>query len=103
MFNNGETIYRHGDVMLRKHESSDSFDHIPIAVEALLHKGQNNHHRIRGEFRLLEGTEKLLAVLKPTELYHEEHATIIIEPGLYKVDIQLEYDHWSEESRQVID
>jgi hypothetical protein len=100
-FNIGETVIRHGDVHIKL---SDKELDGPIIAQCLLHKGQNHHHNLRGSFRLQENESgKFLQILEPTELYHEEHKTLLIPPGKYSVDIQLEYDHWSEESRQVID
>ena len=37
------------------------------------------------------------------ELFHEEHHCIKIEPGIYRKQIVVEYDHLLEESSQVID
>lgn len=71
----------------------------------LLHKGQNHHHRLKGgAFRILgDATAKFLEVKKATKLVHEEHKPIAVPVGKYVIGIVMEYDHWSEESRQVID
>jgi hypothetical protein len=37
------------------------------------------------------------------ELRHEEHKTINLPPGEYKIGIVKEYDHFKEEAREVID
>jgi hypothetical protein len=100
-FELGQTIFRHGDVHVKV---SDKEADSPEIAQALLHKGQNHHHNLRGLFKMQENAgKKYLTILEPTELYHEEHATLLLEPGMYTVDIQIEYDHWLEESRQVID
>jgi hypothetical protein len=47
------------------------------------------------------GAERFLQVLEKTSLRHEEHAPIPIEPGIYKVVRQREYD--PEQNRMVAD
>ena len=49
-----------------------------------------------------EGT-LFLRVEKPADLVHEEHATQVVEPGLYEVGRVLEYDYLEEQMRQVRD
>jgi hypothetical protein len=52
-----------------------------------------------------ETKEKYLRVLgdKPAEVSHEEHKTIAIPPGEYRIGIVQEYDHFAEEARAVQD
>lgn len=63
-------------------------------------------HRLHdGEFQLFntnDGT-KYLRVAKETEIRHEEHNPFKIPPGDYKIGIVREYNHWENETRQVID
>lgn len=48
--------------------------------------------------------ERFLSVKKePVALSHEEHKTISIPPGNYRIGIVQEYDHFAEEARQVMD
>jgi hypothetical protein len=56
---------------------------------------------------LLEGVPeaanaRLLRVLEPVSLRHEEHGPISLEPGDYYIGIQIEYDDM-EEWRRVLD
>lgn len=88
-----------GDVLLKKKEFNLEN---PVAVDALIHKGENHQHRLRGEFRYDDKTG-MLEVLSPSILYHEEHKDIKIPAGSYQKEIVKEYDHWLEESREVID
>jgi hypothetical protein len=44
-----------------------------------------------------------LKFYKPVQLTHEEHKTLIIEPGIYKVDREREYDYFEEEINSVVD
>ena len=70
----------------------------------LIHKGNNNYHRIEGDFELYELDSKMFIIAKDNcELIHEEHKTIIMPMGIYEKGIVLEYDHFLEESREVID
>lgn len=38
-----------------------------------------------------------------TEVTHQEHGTVLVPPGVYDRSIVLEYDHFSEEAREVVD
>ena len=42
-------------------------------------------------------------VVRAADLVHEEHATQVVEPGLYEVGRVLEYDYLEEQMRQVRD
>lgn len=93
--------YQQGDVLLKK--TSKPKD-IEILETDLLHKGQAHHHRMRGKFKI--GANKngeRFVHSKGAELFHEEHKTIKIPEGFYKLDLVIEYDHFLEESRVVID
>lgn len=70
----------------------------------LFHKGDNHSHRVKGDFSIYEaGGDVFLECRNECELFHEEHSTIKIVPGVYKKRIVMEFDHLLEESRQVID
>lgn len=71
----------------------------------LLHKGIQNHHRLKGgAFQMYtDGKDRFLSVSRATKLVHEEHKPITLTKGKYKLRIVLEYDHLLEESRQVVD
>lgn len=64
-------------------------------------------HRLHGEgFQLFHNPktkEKFLRLVEPTSLKHEEHKEIKLPPGDYRIGIVREYDHFSEEARQVAD
>jgi hypothetical protein len=72
---------------------------------SLLHKGENHDHTLKGgEFKILTVEDKMfLEVKKTTTLTHIEHKHFKIPPGFYEKTIVQEYDHWTEESRNVID
>lgn len=45
----------------------------------------------------------LLAAPSGTEVTHQEHATVIVPPGIWNRSIVREYDHFTEEAREVAD
>lgn len=71
---------------------------------SLIHQGNDHKHTISGEFQLFKNGEDLfIQAKKSCKLLHKEHKTIPLPKGTYKKGIVMEYDHWLEESRQVID
>jgi hypothetical protein len=50
-----------------------------------------------------ENKERFVEILDFMDLLHQEHKSISVPPGIYKVDIVREYDHFDEEARKVID
>ena len=52
---------------------------------------------------LEEGGNLYLSAPKGAEIKHEEHHTIAVPPGTYRVGRVREYDHFAEEARQVAD
>lgn len=94
-------IYEQGDVLLFKCDKPKDIEKLDTD---LLHKGQQHHHRLRGKFKIgiqKNGTRYIHS--KGCELFHEEHKSIMLPEGFYKMGIVVEYDHQAEESRQVID
>jgi len=101
-------IYRHGDVFIEK---------IEALPKKLKKKGNNvllvgevtgHNHRLQGGVIYEEQPTKenlwlagYFQIEAPTEVTHEEHKTIILNPGIYKFHHQREYDE--QEERVVID
>lgn len=101
-FQTGDTIIRHGDVLLKKTDDM-SIEGLDIAQQ-VLHQGLNHKHILSGKFRYeVRDGKTYVQVIEPSELSHEEHRTLLLPTGTYLMDIEREYDHWEEESRQVID
>jgi hypothetical protein len=70
----------------------------------LLHKGENHHHRISGKATIYEKDGVRFVVAEgTTKLVHEEHKPITLKKGSYRLAFVQEYDHFLEESRNVID
>lgn len=42
-------------------------------------------------------------IAKQVDLLHEEHNPVSLDPGIYRFGRVQEYDHFSEEARQVVD
>jgi hypothetical protein len=45
----------------------------------------------------------MLAAPSGTEVTHQEHHTVLVPPGNYDRTIVQEYDHFTEEAREVVD
>jgi hypothetical protein len=98
-------MYRHGDVFL------EATDRIPGGAKKLPHcvlaegEATGHTHRILepGAAELFEsGPERFLRVLlKEASLVHQEHATIKLKAGTYRVWFQREYS--PQEIRRVVD
>lgn len=95
-------FWQTGDILYKE------IDTIPVnSLELhgnLVHLGNDHRHTIEGEFKLYsKEKEMFIECAGDCELKHEEHKPIIIPKGFYKKEIVKEYDHWLEESREVID
>lgn len=95
------TYFQQGDVLLKSLNQKPT-DVLKLETD-LLHKGQAHHHRLRGKFQIAEKDGKRFVHSKGCELFHEEHKTIKIPEGFFEMDLVLEFDHFLEESRIVID
>lgn len=110
--------YRQGDVGLAPLDSQDipqDLDFKPTQHVVLAEGEQTGHaHTITldapgeeidgGEFPMQMATKDgvmYLRIAEPLPLKHQEHATIVVEPGTYKVQRQREYS--PEEIRTVAD
>ena len=89
-----------GDVLLKEHRLEENLK--PINTD-LLHKGEQHHHTLSGDFNIFEKEGIRYLDSRGCNLNHEEHKTIKIPKGFYKLEFVQEYDHFLEESRAVID
>ena len=95
--------YQQGDVAIKPAKLSKSLKETGslVLIESAV---TNNTHSVYGAVRVLsDGKIKFLDAAEPFELRHQEHKTLTIPEGTYRVDAILEYDHWAEESRAVAD
>ncbi len=100
----------HGDVILFCEESlPQGFAEMNSVYDATLADGEATHHYHRlfeGEFELKECQKtkaRWLKVVEPCHLRHQEHKEITVNPGVYRIDIQREYDPFEKLTRRVID
>ena len=103
-------IRRHGDLLIKTKSDFSIPKSVKMKSVKILHKGENHDHYfskgevVQGE---LDG-RKVIRVKKDAIISHgrgssSEHESKPIPKGDYWVEIQTEYDHLLEESRQVID
>lgn len=100
----------HGDVVLYcESKLPDDFESMPKVEDSALAYGEATghiHKLVSGDFDLRECPKtkvKHLKVVKPTMLKHQEHRPIEINPGVYRIGIQREYDPISKKIREVAD
>ena len=94
-----------GDVILEK---VNDVEGVKIKHNGVLMEGEvtGHAHRIVDiagvEFYNKDGL-LYLKTNKPIDVVHEEHGTITVDPGIYKIRKVREYDHFDEEAREVRD
>lgn len=99
---------RQGDLLLKKVKS------LPKKAE-LMSKGRDYvlaYGEHTGHKHVLKGSGfnihifddvRFLEILRVTPLIHEEHREIVVEPGIYELGQEREYDYFLMESRGVED
>lgn len=97
-------LIQQGDVLIKnaKEIKGKKLNHKTLA------KGEatGHHHTItEGDVELYEHEGTLFLKVKSDEatLTHQEHAAVVIPQGEYEIGIVREYDHFSEEAREVQD
>lgn len=96
-FQTGDVLYFKSDVTLVPKD----FKKIK---SNLIHQGQNHQHIIKGDFNLfVKDNEMFIQANKQCSLEHGEHKPIKLPKGLYKKKVVVEFDHFLNESREVID
>lgn len=99
-------IFRHGDVLLKQIKelpkgSKILKDKVLAYGEVTGHKHQFADPKLID--RYTDGDSLYLQVYQPVPLNHEEHNTLIIDPGIYEQITEREYDPFLESIRTVID
>jgi hypothetical protein len=94
------SYYQHGDVLLKEAELPKEAKKVKTNV---LHKGLNHTHNLTGKFQVYSCEQDIYLVSSGCNVVHGEHKPIAILKGVYKKSIVVEYDHFKEESREVID
>lgn len=99
----------HGDVIIKCIEMPTNFESLPKWHDNKLALGEHTGHchaLVDGDFDLRfcpETKAKMLKIITPSTLKHQEHAPVVIPPGIYRIEIQKEYDHFEKISREVAD
>jgi hypothetical protein len=103
-------IRRHGDVLIKTNKEFSIPKGLKLKPIKILHKGENHDHYFsKGDVVVGEKDGKrMIRVKKSAIISHgrgasSEHESKPVPVGDYWVEIQTEYDHLLEESRQVID
>jgi len=96
-------MYRQGDVLVRKIEK------LPKKVRKLeediivMGEATGHAHRIQNGTLFLSGSTMYLQADAGATLVHEEHAPIELDPGIYEVVRQREFDPITQRDPWVVD
>jgi len=81
-------VYRQGDVILEQVEISQHDLDLYAKLESnkLEIRSENGHSHVMNSIKLYRyHIGQVVVVEKPTPLVHEQHPTLIIEPGVYRI------------------
>lgn len=88
-------MYRHGDLLIVRMTEEINKEH--KREDKVLAEGEvtGHHHRLQGNATIYGKQDGIqyVEIVDPTKLVHEEHATIDLMPGNYKVFRQREYNY----------
>lgn len=97
-------VYRHGDILLKRVTKPKGQFKTKKNYVVALGEHTGHKHQLDGEVGLLEREAiRYLDFVKPTPLKHEEHKTLVIEPGTYEVIHEREFDYFQNEIAKVQD
>lgn len=110
IFNKTHKNVRHGDLVFSRIEKEIKGKKTTKSVVLAEGEFTGHSHQLRpqegGSIIFLEpepGVKEFEVVGAPAILTHEEHKPITFNPGKYRVEIQEEYDYFTQEMRQVRD
>ena len=91
-----QTQQRQGDVLLVPATLPEGAKQVESKGDVILAYGEvtGHAHRIKESTKVRmwsAGAERFLQVMDAVALIHEEHATVTIPPGIYKLPQQVEY------------
>ena len=96
----------HGDVTLVKiNELPKGLNQIKFVKDFVLERGEGVHtHIVKDECELFEKDGVIyLKADEQIRLDHEEHGVQVLEPGIYRKEMERNFDYEEMEARQVID
>lgn len=101
--------YRHGDLFFSSIKKIEG-EEIKHDGKFVLAYGEHSGHKhvitaTKGTVRIFKDLtgQYCIDVSDEAEMTHEEHKTITIKKGTYKINNEREYDYWLLESNKVID
>ena len=95
---------RHGDLMIKRVDLIPSDAKQTDNMTLALGEATGHHHTLQGNCQVYQqGETKFVKAESDTVLTHQEHDTVKIENGLYKVDIEQEYDPFEKIIQKVRD
>lgn len=99
-------IYRHGDVDII--QISELPKNLTKLNTDVLAEGETtgHSHKLDGRFTIYQEPQtelKFMFVEAPTKIKHEEHTTIEIAPGIYKILIEREFSPFDSDIKKVSD
>lgn len=105
-----QTIYRHGDILLKRIETLPKGDEVKTNGQYILAYGEVTGHK---HVMTVDKPEHLkvldkdggifIELTEPATVTHEEHNTITVQPGYFEIIHEREYDSFLESARRVID
>jgi hypothetical protein len=104
-------LYRHGDILLKEVKDYPQNAKAKKVKEFVVAEGEatGHEHLLVADpdtsFRVLtdEGGQVYLELGASAELSHQEHDTITVQPGVFEVVREREYDPYTEEINKVAD
>lgn len=97
-------LARHGDLSFRRVDKMPVKGKKVTSFALALGEVTGHSHKLVGNVAVAEFEGfRYLNVLKDSTVSHEEHKTITLEPGVYKVITEREFDYFGAEIRKVVD
>ena len=100
-------MYQQGDVILIRSDVTVLKEDCKVLKHTRLAEGEatGHYHEAVGEDveLIVVGDTWYLSAPNGAEVTHQEHDTITVPPGTYERRIVQEYDHFTEEARDVVD
>ncbi len=95
--------YRQGDVLLVPVDEYPKEAKELAGVTVAFGEATGHHHTFEKGVALMELDEQVWVVAsEPAPLVHQEHSTILVDPGIYEVRVQREYEP-EQGQRRVLD
>lgn len=102
-------IYRHGDILIQPYESKEELKSLGEFKSYILAEGETTGHKhLLVSEKLMEVFQKengeiVFKLNSPAKISHEEHNEIIIQPGIYEVGNEREFNYFENATQRVVD